>query len=785
MKTNLLNNKFISKLLSSIKNFYFKHKKLSIIILSILGLNYLFLFTLKIIPYKELDELRNKPYSSRIYDRNGYLLQVTSLKDGLRREWIPYNKIPQEVINIFLESEDKRFFLHHGIDYLAILNAFKQNSESGKTVRGASTITMQLSKIISPNNEKTFSRKLKDAINAFRIEAKLSKKEILELYLNSVPFGMNSEGITSAARSFFGKEIESLTPEEICCLSVIPRSPSVYNPINNPQNNAGKAILIYKKLYKSDETDETLYSKILNTANSAFKYQYPFYMPHLINYLQSVWKSNNSIPYEIQLSADINIQYCAENFIHEALEQSQQSRISNAALLVINNKDNSVIAWVGSGNFFDDKNNGQIDGVTTLNQAGSSMKPFLYATAMEIKDLDGKPIVYPSKVLADIPREFGDENIYIPANFNNRYNGPIRVRTALASSLNVPAVTVLSEIGNSTYLKKLFDLGFTSLESTGQNADLGLALGAGEVSLLELVNAFSVFAHDGILLPISFSKNTDKAIAKIEKTGKKVFEPDTARIICSILSDKQSRSLGFGYTQSFQTEYPSIFKTGTANQYQDIVALGGTTDYTIGVWMGNFSGETVIGKTGSSLPAWVARNVLDLLVEQNNNMGNETRDFNKPENYVKQKICSLSGKIATDYCPATITEYIPKDLVPEFCDWHRFKNNKILTYYPPEYQQWFRLYGEKGILDYHATNLKFLTPNDNTLFYKTERFEDRQAICFEIIGGQKDILYVEYDGNEYTTLSRPFSFYLPLDIGKHTITVKCGLEQASLNFEVK
>ncbi|MBP5568006.1 MAG: transglycosylase domain-containing protein [Treponema sp.] len=767
-------------------HFYQKHKKLSLAILIIFGINYLSLFVLKILPYKELKELQNKPYSTRIYDANGYLIQVTSLQDGLRREWIPYNSIPDGVKKVFLEAEDKRFFFHHGVDYLAALNALKQNSSTGRTVRGASTITMQLSKIITPSVEKSFSKKVQDVFNALKIEAKLSKKQILELYLNTVPFGMNSEGITSAARTFFGKEIEDLTPEEICLLSVIPRSPSLYNPINNPEACAQKAFLIYKDSFKTDLTDEEIYTNLTETAKSAKKYTYPFYMPHFINYLQAEWKkSGEKPPYEIQISADLNVQFCAEKYLAQALEEAENARISNGAVLVINNHDNSIVAWVGSGDFYDDRHNGQIDGVLALNQPGSSMKPFLYATAMEMHDTDGQPFMYPSKILQDIPKEYGEEKIYIPANFNNRYNGPIRMRVALASSLNVPAVDTLSKITVETYVTKLYELGidFTHGAKTG---DLGIALGVEEVSLKDLVTAFSVFPRDGLYLPLTYRKNAPDQINKINRKGKRIFEPDTARIICSILSDKASRSLGFGYTQTFQTEYPSMFKTGTANQYQNIVALGATPDYTIGVWMGNFSGETVIGKTGSSLPAWAARNVLDLLTERySRNADGTFKSFEEPENYIRQRICTLSGHVATENCPASMLEYIPKDLKLRRCNWHRNIQGTIYTYYPPEYQQWFRIYGQKGLLDYHASQLQFLTPNNNSVYYMSDLYKERQAIDFEIIGGQNDEAKVYLDGNFYKTLSRPFFFYLPLEKGSHSVKVICGNQNAELSFQVK
>lgn len=750
-----------------------------------------FFLTLKIIPYPRLEALMNQPYSTRIYDRNGALIQVTVLQDGLRREFTPENEIPKSVKKIFIKAEDKRFYFHHGVDYIAAFKAFFQNASAKKTVRGASTITMQLAKIISPASEHSFSKKITDVINAYRIEAKLTKKQILELYLNSVPFGMNSEGITSAARAFYGTELKELSEEQICCLATIPRRPTLYNPIKNPNECAKKAFLIEKKLNHKAE-----FTQVQKAASSARQFKYPFYMPHYVFYLQKnnykeakavefpktnkISSVRNSLknkktfsesmgnfiqaPYKVTISLDLAIQTEAENLVMQALEMTQNSRISNAALLLLDNFDGSVLAWIGNGSWFDSEHNGQIDGVLVKNQPGSSMKPFLYALALEQTDSDGKHLYSPASILADIPSEFGRERLYIPSNFNNRFNGPIRFRVALASSLNIPAVTILNDIGVEKYLEKLYELGFESLKEKGLAADLGLALGAGEVSLKELTTAFCVFSRDGK----DFSQ-------------KQIYSKDTARLICSILSDKASRVLGFGYSQTFETDYPSIFKTGTSNQYQDIVALGATKHFTIGVWMGNFSGETVMGKTGSSLPAWVAKKTLDF-IEKDSKMD---MDFALPEHWHKVKICSLSGLAASPDCPACVYEFIQDGTELAQCSWHKAFEGQLRTLYPAEYQQWARQYNQNALINYASAPLKLVTPKDNSLFYYSDLYSQKQAIPVEVSGGFSDELTVTYDGKIYKRIMRPFVFTLPVEKGNHVCSLESDIENTSFSFVVK
>ena len=746
--------------------------------------------------YPEFDDLQNQQYSVRIYDRDGKLIRVTAIEDGMRREFTPIDQIPDELKKIFITAEDRRFYFHNGVDFIAVINAFFQDFSSKQIVRGASTISMQLAKICEQNTELTFKRKIKNAFNACRIEARLSKKKILELYLNCVPFGMNSAGVTSAARSFFGKELSELTIEEMCCLSVVPRRPASYNPVNHAEECAEMAQLVAQKLTNVRSDFHSDYENIYEAARGAYNYSYPFYMPHYMRYLNtspyttaslqaSTTSALSSDSYEIHLPCSLTIQEKSECFLRDAIEQAQNSRIYNGALLLLDNSDGSVLSWVGNVNWFDSRNSGQIDGVLAKNQPGSSMKPFLYALAFDTLDDNGEPLYYPSKIIPDIPQEFGNTNIYIPGNFNNRFNGPIRTRIALASSLNIPAVTILNELGVNTYLEKLYELGFDSLRKNGKTADLGLALGAGEVSLYELVNAFSVFTRDGR-----------------DFSGSQIYSSDTARLICSILSDKGARSLGFGYAQTFQTDYPSIFKTGTSNQYQSIVALGATKKYTIGVWMGNFNGQTVIGKTGSSLPAWVAKNVLDFLEKSNYPVFENisSASFEEPEGWTKKKICSLSGLAATDDCPASVYEYIKNDFDLPECTWHKHvesgigtgtgtskgkTSGEIQVIYPAEYQQWVRQNKISTIINYNSSPLELLTPKNSSVFFASNVKAIEQAIPVELIGGSSDVLFYTYDNHQIQEITRPFMFKLPVEKGKHKCTFVCGEEKVTVEFEVK
>lgn len=744
-----------------------KIKKTTRVVIILIAILVVAFASIRFSPYPQLKKFSQRNYSTRVYDAQGELLQILPLENGLRREWTDYEDIPDEVKKYILAAEDGKFFFHFGVDFGAIFMALKQNISSKRTVRGASTITMQLVKIISEDGTQAFEKKTNpylkkvgDIFNAFRLEARLSKKQILELYLNNVPFGLNCEGITTAARTIFSKELSSLTTEEICCLAVIPRRPSGNNPLINPEECLAKANQLYKRVNKT--------SADIN-CSSFSRFEYPQAMPHYINYLK---KTITPMPPELHLAADLDLYNHTQMLTMQALKEAETSRISNAAVLVLDNENNSVLCWLGNANWFDDEHSGQVDGVLALNQPGSSMKPFLYALGLEKK-------YTPSSILADVPKEFGESNVYIPANFNNRFNGPVRYRVALASSLNIPAVSILDEIGVPVYLQCLEKLGFDSLKENGSQADLGLALGAGEVSLKELAAAFSVFTRDGKYLPLTYEQDAPAG------GGIQVFERDTSRIIAKFLSDTSARAKGFGYTQTFETKYPSIFKTGTSNQYQNIVALGATPKWTVAVWMGNFSGETVIGKTGSSLPASIAKQVLDYLMASTE--GKKVGDFPEPEEYELRPVCLVSGLEPSKYCNSVVYEYFKNSETYGICDWHTWGCGLVEGYvnYPSEYQQWFRLSNRNGEVDYQDSSLYILSPNNNSVFFYDNANKERLALTVEATGGYKDDLIVKYDGEIIKKIGRPFVFDLPIEIGRHKVILYCGNDIQELNYEVR
>lgn len=767
-------------------------KTLLFVAVSVIGIIAVFHLVLFFIPFPQLSDFLNRQYSTRFYDRNGDLLQILALEDGLRREWYNLEDLPAELVDIFISAEDKNFYRHGGIDFIAGIRAAIQNIQSKKTVSGASTITMQLARIIYPrsNNESRIKAKIREAWLSLLIEARLSKDSILELYLNSLPFGRQAEGVGSGLRTYFGITPTEATLAHFYALAVIPRTPTLYNPHQNPEAVYAQAVQISSD-YSLDMTYDEWSAYIQTPSESA----YPVKAPHFILHVTNEYKKQNLIiPPTLHVTLDNRLNESVTAILQRELHRYADFRLSDGSVFAVDHKTGEILLWIGNADFYDERR-GQIDGVSIKNQAGSAMKPFLYAKAIE----EG---ISPASVFADVPYEFGAENVYIPLNFNNRYNGPQTMRVSLASSLNVPAVYLLYRLGVNNYMHTLQELGFDSLANQIDSVGLSLALGSGEVTLFELVRAFSVFPSDGVLREPTFLLNDADTNTIAKSTS--VFSVDTARIICDFLSDKNATSLGFGINNVFKTDYPSMFKTGTSNQFQDIVALGATSKYSVGCWMGNFSGDTVIGKTGSSIPAEIVRNIMDMLMQAEKNAGNTAEGFALPEHYEKHYVCALSAMLPTEVCPAVLKEFLPighggyNSTHHQTCNWHYTENSKVTVRYPEEYQRWFssqrNIAGnlQGNVIDEHnntinTENLTLISPLNNSVFVYDPAVDSAfQQIRVDCIGGIGDEASLYMNNVLTETKKRPYIWYVPIYPGTHTLQVHDNAgEIASITIHVQ
>ncbi len=658
--------------------------------------------------YPELDALINQDYSLEIYDRNEILLKVTALEGGLRRTYRKLEDIPGVVKRVFILAEDSRFYFHPGIDPLAVFREYFQNRSAGRIISGASTISMQLARIVSGSNG-GYKSKFIEMSNALRLESRLSKNQILELWLNNIPFSFQVEGVSAASLKFLGRDISLLDEDSSLILAVIPRSPANLNPLINKKAAIEAAAELGLKI-------KGLTNNLERTIDQYNVFHWPDLTPHFSLFVEKQISTDSGKYGKINTSIDSSLNILLEDRINYYLSFSTANRITTGAGIIINNKSGEIFSYVGSANFNDIQNSGQIDGVQILNQPGSTLKPFLYALAIEMGFL-------PNSVLPDIPQHFGSSEVYQPMNFDQTFHGPVLLRVALASSMNVPAVYMINSLGVQKFADYLIDLGFESLKFQRDSVGTGLALGNAEVSLMELTRAYSVFSRDGHFLQLTpflapylapfLESSLSSFNPAINESNHSVMKPYTAGIIRDILTDNNSRYPGFGDGSIMDTSFEAMFKTGTSNQFQNIWALGSTPEYTVGVWMGDFSGNTVIGRTGSSLPAAIVVEMLDII-------HTEGLKYNKVPESKELRLCTLSGLIPNAYTPSTYIEILPENAKIEISNWHKpdpERSNIVMTVYPEEYSSWLAVKNRLGSVISETDEHKIMYPANNSVFF--------------------------------------------------------------------
>lgn len=744
---------------------------LPIILFAAIGVGELLL---RVIPYPELDSFLGREKSVVITDRKGAVLRILPLDNGLRRETIDFSNLPPETERIFIASEDRRFFAHPGVDGFAVLRGLVMNSRADRTVSGASTITMQLADIVRPHRQDLWG-KIGEAWDALRLEARLSKTEILRLWLGALPFGNQAEGIASGSRAYFDKPVYALSPEELTVLSVIPRHPEKYNPIESPELVAETALLTARRM-KADFSLEDLAA----AAARAREGSYVFYAPHFVSVIEGMLKDGSIVPEDGKVVTSLDLE--VQNFFHEELYKSvrrrRTSRITAGAGVLFDNHTGEILAYTGSIDFFDDDEGAQIDGVQVRRQPGSCLKPFLYAAAFERGWL-------PNMLVPDIPKTFGEEEAYTPMNFNNSYSGPVRLRVALASSLNIPAVYMHEQVGSEAFREYLNRTGISVSRDDMRRAGLGAVLGNVEVTLFDLTKGFAYFPRRGLQLDPSWIPRPEIDELNVEEqpllSDESLYGVD---IICNILSDPAARALGFGMNRAFTLPFSAMFKTGTSNQFQNIWALAATPDYTAGIWMGNVAGDTIIGRTGSSVPAGIAGEVLEFVQSG-------APEFPGPAGAVETDVCSVSGKRVTPNCPVGVKEYLPEWYVesPEFlsCDFHVLEDGKIVTRYPEEYRGWAaEMRRSEEFLTGSTGTVQIVQPQNGAVYFVDPSAPlDAQGIKIEAVPGGEESLDLYINGTHYGTDSYPpHMWFFPLSPGEWELLVRSPSGQDSVTITV-
>jgi 1A family penicillin-binding protein len=617
--------------------------------------------------------VRTQGYSTQIMDRNGQVLYDI---------YANQNRTPEKLIDIpvYLRQatvavEDKNFYNHSGFDPLGMMRGFLRIFTRGRA-QGGSTLTQQLIKKALLTDDRTITRKIKEFVLALEVEKKYSKDEILQMYLNEVPYGGTAWGVGAAAQTYFGKDVKDLNLVESAILAGMPQSPSNYSPYSStPKAYVSRTKDVLRRMredgYIKEEQEKAALEQLENVSfqprGAGFK------APHFVQFVEKILEQRYGQAaveqggLKVTTTLDLDLQNKAQSIVAEEIAKVEKQHITNGAAIVINPETGEILSMVGSKDF-NAPGVGQYNVVTALRQPGSSFKPITYVTGF-------KKGYTPATVLMDVPTNFPGgvgQPDYTPVNYDGKFVGPIQVRYALANSRNIPAVKMLALTGIKEVLTTATDMGITTLPPTNdtlKRVGLSLTLGGGEVKLIDMATAYSTFVNKGQKIePVAILKVTDANGKVLEENkpakGKQVLTPEQAFLMSSILSDNEARAAEFGLNSFLKvTGHNVMVKTGTTNDKRDNWTIGGNSNAMIGVWVGNNDNSPMLnvasGVSGAS-PIWNK-----IVVAANE--GKSKVEFEIPQGVVSAQVDTVSGYSAHDGFPSR-NEYFAKGTEPAITD---------------------------------------------------------------------------------------------------------------------
>ena len=573
---------------------------------------------------------------SMVLDRNRRVLRVLPDSAGQFCLWVPIEQVPECLKQAVIAAEDQRFFYHPGFDPIAVLRALHSNVSEGKIVSGASTITQQVVRLIHPR-PRTYTSKVIELVEAVKMEWQLSKQQILELYLNLSPMAGNIRGVGLAARVYFGKKIGSINVAEAAVLAVLPRSPSRFNP----RKPAGRRRVLAEKdnvlrrmvalgLLASDRLPGLLGNTVKFTVRSL-----PQEAPHFVDFVLASASGRRAT---IETTLDLDLQHSLERIVRSHQDRLARLGAKQVAALIVGVRHGNVLAMMGSLGY-EPRDEGYNNGVLATRGAGSTLKPFLYALALDRG----------YTAFSEIPDTFRSYTTprgeYLPLNADRRSYGPVTMRTALGNSLNMSAVKVLKGVGIEEFYRLLREVEIVGEGGrSAQHYGLGMAIGNVETSLYQLVQAYATLARGGLCASSTVFKGR-------QSRSSRVFSGETAYIISHMLADPTARLLTFGNPDYFDFGFPLAFKTGTSSKYRDGWMVGYTSEHVIGVWAGNFDGSPTVGVAGAKACGPIFKQIVRHLYRSGTPAW-----LKRPERVKEISICWMSGKPASARCRYTVKE---------------------------------------------------------------------------------------------------------------------------------
>jgi penicillin-binding protein 1C len=766
--------------------------------------------------------------SIRILDRKGRLLYEFLPKETGRRQPVSLNDVPQDLVNATVATEDGRFFTNPGFDIGSIARSIWTSLSEGRIVSGGSTITQQVARmlLLSPQerNQRTIRRKLREISLAWLLTQHYSKSEILMLYLNNTYYGNLAYGINGAAETYFGKPVSELDTAECALLAGLAQAPEYYNPLahSDRANDRKKVVLdlMAKQGFLSAEEKQAAEKETLQYNSSP----YPVHALHFVLWVHDQLPAllsesvlNNPSGLDVQTTLDLDWQEFSEQAVSnqmQALEQNLDGinhNVHGMALVVIEPASGSIRAMVGSPNYFDSEHAGAINMALVPRQPGSALKPLIYAAALD----PNQPQPWTAAtMLLDVKTNFVTKKgeSYTPTNYDQQEHGPVLVRQALGSSLNIPAIKTLQYVGLPRFIQFARSLGISTFDDPS-HYDLSIALGGGDVTLLDLTTAYAAFANRGIRVdPYSIETITTGAgnvvYAHAVPEPVRVMDERVAWLISDILGDDSARAIGFGRDSLLQIDRPSAVKTGTTTNFHDNWTIGYTPNLIVGVWAGNTDQAPMWNATGITGAGPVWHTIIRGLLQ-----GQPIDWFTTPPGMRQVEICSLSGMLPSPGCEYhslewfidgteptaidTLVKPIPSSGLPDLAvgDTVSGENPKdrIALDLPSDAIDWAHAHGYKLVSELSSsvfleedqtastsspTPLHITSPAAEAVFYLSKLYPvNIQKLSIQAAAGEIfDQVMFYVDGIEIARLDLPpYEAWWQLQVGVHEIWVEGSL----------
>lgn len=600
-------------------------------------------------------------------DRFGAPLRASRAPDGSRQRWVPLDRLDPDLLVAFVAAEDRRFWDHHGVDPVALVRAARANLAAGRVVSGASTITMQLARLLLGTPRSWFG-KAAQAAWALRLDHQLAKQVILEQYLNRVPLGQGAVGVAAAARLYFDAGAEDLSLAQAAMLAGLAHAPSRENPLVSLARAADRRDRMLDRIGRAGQASAPDLARAREEPALGSAAPARFAAPHFTSWVLARGDSARSRS-AIRTSLDLPLQRAVESEVRHTVAMMRSYGAEQAAAVVLDNPTGEILAWVGSPDFFEPVS-GQVDMVVSPRQPGSALKPFLYGLAFDRG-------LTPATVMHDVSTVYRTATgPYLPRNYDRSFHGPVRIREALGSSYNVPAVEAVSRLGVSAFLETLHRAGFASLGRPADWYGLGLALGNGDVTLLELANGYRAIAAGGLWRPVRWHAGDGADPGP----GVRVMSREAAGQVLDVLADPLARVPAFGPSTPLDFPFRAAAKTGTSRHFTDNWAVVTTARFTVAVWVGNFSGRPMAGVSGITGAGPLVRRVV-LATADRYDPGRLPLPADL--GLVPVTICRLSGLRARRPCPS-LTEWFRPTALPADDDWFTDRGLAL----PDEFAEW-------------------------------------------------------------------------------------------------